>query len=205
MTPADEARFIALWNSGTETAAIAQAFGIPLGTVSSRAATLVRQGKIQARPKGGAFPHQQARQERAPAPPAPQLPPAPPAMTFVAVPEIQEILSVVKDLQARVISLEQTRVISLEQTRVPPALPATPAPPTAPVDPAPPAAERKDIQQWTVRLSKALIEHLKAVAYERRIPPSQLVEELVWKALMDHHPSTPSSASTPDRTSSWTR
>jgi hypothetical protein len=50
------------------------------------------------------------------------------------------------------------------------------APHTAP---APPAAERKDIQQWTVRLSKALIEHLKAVAYERRIPQSQLVEELV--------------------------
>jgi hypothetical protein len=30
------------------------------------------------------------------------------------------------------------------------------------------------------------------------------VEELVWKALTDHHPSTPSPASTPDRTSSWT-
>jgi transposase len=49
--------------------------------------------------------------------------------------------------------------------------------------PALPAAERKDIQQWTVRLSKALIEHLKALAYEQRIPPSQLVEELLWKAL----------------------
>jgi hypothetical protein len=98
-------------------------------------------------------------------------------VTFVVVPEIQEILGIVKELQ--------TRVASLEQTRVPPALPAPPA------TPAPPAAERKDIQQWTVRLSKALIEHLKAVAYERRIPPSQLVEELVWKALTDHHPSTP--------------
>jgi hypothetical protein len=38
-------------------------------------------------------------------------------------------------------------------------------------------AERKDIQPWTVRLSKALIEHLKVVAYERRMPPSQLVED----------------------------
>jgi len=55
-----------------------------------------------------------------------------------------------------------------------------------------------------VRLSKALIEHLKAVTYERQMPPSQLAEELVRKALMDHHPSTPSSASTPDRTSSGT-
>jgi hypothetical protein len=98
-------------------------------------------------------------------------------MTFVAVPEIQEMLILMQDLHAR--------VIALEQTRVPPALPAPHA------TPAPPAVDRKDIQQWTVRLSKALIEHIKAVAYARRIPPSQLVEELVWKALTEHHPSTP--------------
>ena len=98
-------------------------------------------------------------------------------MTFVAVPEIQDMLSLMKDLHAR--------VIALEQMRVPPALPAPPA------APAPPVAERKEIQQWTVRLSKALIEHLKAVAYERRIPPSQLVEELVWHALNDRGSSTP--------------
>jgi hypothetical protein len=63
-----------------------------------------------------------------------------------------------------------------------------PAPLTAPAPPAPPAGKRKGIQQWTVRLSKALIDHLKAVAYERRIPQSQLVEDLVWQALTDHHP-----------------
>jgi hypothetical protein len=161
MTPAEEARFIELWQQGLETAVIAQQLGIPRGTVSSRAHVLQRQGKIPPRPRGG--PHSrrvaQARQAEAP---------APPAMTFVAVPEIQEILSLVKDLQAR--------VSSPEQTRVPPALPAPPAAP---------AAARQDIQQWTVRLSKALIAHVKAVAYERRIPPSQLVEELVWKALND--------------------
>jgi DNA-binding transcriptional MocR family regulator len=60
MTPADEARFIALWQQGLETAAIAQALGIPRGTVSSRAQTLVRQGKIQPRPRGGAYPRQKA-------------------------------------------------------------------------------------------------------------------------------------------------
>jgi hypothetical protein len=164
MTPADEARFIALWQAGTETAEIGRQLGIPRGTVASRAYTLAKQGKIQPRPKGGAYPRQKAlaRQEDPPAPPVS------PAVTFVAVPEIQEMLRLMKDLQAR--------VISLEQTRVPPALPATPAPP---------AAERKEIQQWTVRLSKALIEHLKAVAYERRIHPSQLLEELTWKALND--------------------
>jgi hypothetical protein len=61
----------------------------------------------------------------------------------------------------------------------------------APAPPATPATERRDIQQWTVRLSKALIEHIKAVGYERRIPPSQLVETLLWQALKDPSSSTP--------------
>jgi DNA-binding transcriptional MocR family regulator len=176
VTPADEATFIVLWSQGASYAAIAQALGIPMGTVSSRAATLVRQGKISARPRGGAYPKQkaQARTGDPPAPPAPPVVPAPPAVTFVAVPEIQELLGLVKDLHAR--------VGALEQTRVPPALPAPPA------TPAPPTAERKEIQQWTVRLSKALIDHLKVVAYERRIPPSQLVEEYLWQALTDRRP-----------------
>jgi DNA-binding transcriptional MocR family regulator len=208
MTPAEEARFIALWTAGTETAAMAQALGIPRGTVGSRAYALQRQGKIQPRPKGGNYPMQrrQRRQEDTPTTPtspvpkvvhAPPMTPAHPAMTFVAVPEIQEMLILMQDLHAR--------VVSLEQTRVPPALPAhttTTAPHTTP---APPAIERKDIQQWTVRLSKALVDHLKAVAYERRIPPSQLVEELVWTALTNQALSTPEPASTPHKTSSWNR
>jgi transposase len=61
----------------------------------------------------------------------------------------------------------------------------------SPAPPATPAVERKDIQQWTVRLSKALIAHLNAVAYERRIHPSQLLDELAWKALNDQSPSRP--------------
>jgi hypothetical protein len=176
MTPAEERRFIRLWTQEASYRAIAQALGCALGTVASRAAALMAQGKIQPRPRDGAYPRRQAL-ARPGDPPVPQVAPAtpvPPAMTFVAVPEIQEILSIVKELQ--------TRVASLEQTRVPPALPA---PPASHATPAPPTAERKEIQQWTVRLSKALIEHLKAVAYERRQPPSQLLEELVWQALND--------------------
>ena len=75
MTPADEARFIVLWNAGTETAEIGRQFGIPRGQVSPRTYTLVRQGKIQPSPKVGAYPRQKvrARQEdlpaRTPAPP----------------------------------------------------------------------------------------------------------------------------------------
>jgi hypothetical protein len=70
----------------------------------------------------------------------------------------------------------------------------TPAPHASPATPAPPTAERKDIQQWTIRLSKALIEHIKAVAYERRIPPSQLLEEWLWhQAYHDKSPDSTSS------------
>jgi hypothetical protein len=118
-----------------------------------------------------------------PTPHASPAAPASPAVTFVAVPEMQELLSLVKDLHAR--------VGALEQTRVPPALPAPPATPAAPVPPVPPttpaapAAERKDVQQWTIRLSKALIDHIKAVAYERRMPPSQLLEEWCWRQAHD--------------------
>ena len=169
-----ESEFIALWQQGCEVAEIATRLGIPRGTVSSRASALTREGKIQRRPRGGAYPQQKAlaRQEDRPAPPAASVPPAspaapaPPAMTFVAVPEIQEMLGILKDLQARVGELEQARVA-----------PALPAPPVSPATPTTPAPERKDIQQWTVRLSKALIEHLKGVAYERRIHPSELVED----------------------------
>jgi DNA-binding transcriptional MocR family regulator len=49
-----EPEFIRLWQQGLETAAIAQALGIPVGTVSSRAHVLQLQGKIQRRPRGGA-------------------------------------------------------------------------------------------------------------------------------------------------------
>jgi DNA-binding transcriptional MocR family regulator len=121
MTPEAEREFIRLWNAGTETAAIAQALGIPRGTVASRAHALRQQGKIQARPKGGSYPRHTAQGRQA----------------------------------------------------------GTPAPP------APPAADRKEVQQWTMRLSKALIEHLKAVAYARRIPPSQLLEEWCWRQAHD--------------------
>jgi hypothetical protein len=62
------------------------------------------------------------------APTAPPMTPASPAVTFVAVPEMQEFLSLVKDLHARVQALEQMRVS-----------PALPAPPTTTASPTTPA------------------------------------------------------------------
>jgi DNA-directed RNA polymerase specialized sigma24 family protein len=56
MTPDEEARFIALWQTGASHVAIAAALGIPVGTVKSRAHTLQQQGKIQARPRGASSP-----------------------------------------------------------------------------------------------------------------------------------------------------
>src|SRR5688500_5642792 len=103
MTPTEEARFIALWQQGASYRDLAQALGCALGTVGSRAAALVAQGKIQPRPRGGAYPRRQAlaRQEAPPAPPPADasLPTRDlPVMTFVAVPEIRELIDTVKDL-----------------------------------------------------------------------------------------------------------
>ena len=151
---------------------IAQRTGIPRATLQNR---LKRLG-LQVTPAAPA-PQVPPVAPTTPTVPASPAAPASPAVTFVAVPEMQELLSLVKDLHAR--------VEAMEQTRVPPALPASPATTAPHAPPAAPAAERKDVQQWTIRLSKALIDHLKAVAYERRMPPSQLIEELVWQALRD--------------------
>lgn len=52
MTPTDEATFIALWQEGVTTDAIAEALGIPHGTARSRAYSLQQQGKIPPRSRG---------------------------------------------------------------------------------------------------------------------------------------------------------
>jgi hypothetical protein len=70
MTPDAEQAFIRLWTEGASYRDLAQALGCALGTVGSRAAALVAQGKIQPRPRGGAYPKQKAlsRQDGSPAP-----------------------------------------------------------------------------------------------------------------------------------------
>jgi hypothetical protein len=136
MIPAEEQEFIELWQQGASYRDIAQALGCPLGTVASRSAALAAQGKIQPRQRGGAYPSRraQARPEDPPATPAPApadsaLPTRdPPAITFMAVPEVRELIHTVKDLVTRVSALEEgTR----GDTRAPPhprAHPRAPAP-----------------------------------------------------------------------------
>jgi hypothetical protein len=162
-----DAQLSDLLTEGLSQREISRRTGIPRSTLQIRIKWLTLQ-EAPAPPAGPAIPTAQV-------PPAPPAPTVPPTVTFVAVPEMQALLRLVKDLYGR--------VEALEQTRVPPALTA------APVPPAPPAVERKDVQQWTIRLSKALIDHVKAVAYERRVPPSQLVEEWLWQQVnTDRHP-----------------
>jgi hypothetical protein len=188
MTPAEqEATLIALWTEGLELTEIAQRLGIPRGTVSSRATALRKRGVALAkRPQGGAYPSQRAKArmlpEGTPAPP-PAPPPAdsalptrdPPAITFLAVPEVRELIHTVQDLVARVATLEAS---TRDGTR-----PAPASPPATP--------PRADIKQWTVRLSYALIEAVKGQATIEGKEPSHLVEELLWQALTDRGPSTP--------------
>jgi predicted DNA binding CopG/RHH family protein len=176
MTPTDEATFIALWQQGLSQDAIAQHLGIPIGTVKSRAHTLAHAGKLIPRPRGGAYPRQKAlaRPEDPPAPArAPAPPPAdsalptraPPAITFLAVPEVRELIQTVKDLVARVAALEEgTR----DGTRTP-----------------------GTIKQWTVRLSQPLIEAVKAQAATEGKEPSHLVEELLSTALSERRSTMP--------------
>ncbi len=175
-----EADFIHLWQAGASYRELAQALGCPLGTVASRSAALVAQGKIQSRPRGGR--RAKTPPEDLPAPAqAPATPPADsalptretPAITMVAVPELRELIHRFSGLEARVAALEDgTR----EATR------PQPAPATHP---------RADIKQWTVRLSQSLIEAVKAQATTEGKEPSHLVEEVLWQALTDRRSSTP--------------
>ncbi len=194
MTDTEERTFLQLWHAGLSHAAMAQALGCPVGTVKSRLHTLLQQGKIQRRPRGGQRtparredtppPAPRPRRTRgAPAPPpamTPAAPPAPtreaPAITMVAVPELREIIHRFSALEARVAALE-------DGTRAPPA----PAPAPAP-------HPREHIKQWTVRLSQGLIEAVKAQAAAEGKEPSHLVEEVLWAGLsqrsVSHAPRT---------------
>jgi hypothetical protein len=192
MARAWEPDFIRLWQAGASQAAIAQALGVPVGTVKSRAHHLAAQGKIQPRPRGGAYPRRtaharveqtgvsadtphdtpaHARRVPADTPPVQYLPPSQGEMLPLLTDILQELRQLTSRLAARVstdtpgVHRDTPRVSAGVSGRIP--LPT----------------ERGPSVRWNLHLSERLRERLKAMAATRGLQDSQLVEELLWRAL----------------------
>jgi hypothetical protein len=187
MTPAEQ-EFIALWNAGTEITAMAQALGIPKGTLQSRAHRMQQRGLIQPRPKGGAYPRQKAlaRQDSTgvstdtsgvspqvslDTPPVQYLPPSQDEMRPLLQDILQELRQLTGALATRVstdspqVSRDTAGVSGWVSARTP--LPA----------------ERGKSVRWNLHLSERLRDRIKAMAAARGLQDSQMVEELLWLAL----------------------
>jgi hypothetical protein len=136
MAPTEEATFITLWLAGTEQAEIGRQLGIPRGTVSSRAMGLVRQGKNQPRPKGGAYPRSKA----------------------------------------------QGRDHSSSSVQRPVQTPVQ-------ITALPPFPQGKAVR-WNLWILDAIRDELAALAAERGVSPSQLVQEFLWQVLTDRRSAT---------------
>jgi DNA-binding transcriptional MocR family regulator len=211
MTSTDEARFIALWTAGTTTAAIAQALGIPLGTVSSRAAALRRQGKIQPRPKGGNYPTQKA-QERSGGDRGPStvhrrpstVDPIPSTVTHVQADLTAAVTAALQPVLARLEALETGLTQRPHEDRPPSTvhhdtvdrppstvyrLPSTVHPNTWERPPStvhPDTWELKQLKhsiRWTVYVPQAMREELQRRAAARGQNPSLLVQEALARWL----------------------
>jgi hypothetical protein len=188
MTPTDEATFIALWTQGVDTWEISRQLGIPRGTVSSRAKRLVEQGKIQPRPRGGAYPKQKAlarqdgtgvsadtpgvsRRVSSDTPPVQVLPPSQDDMRPLLQDILVELRQLTGALAARVST--DTPQVSRDTPGVSGGVSArTPLP-----------AERGKSVRWNLHLSVAVRARVKALAETRGLQDSQMVEELLWRAL----------------------
>jgi Winged helix-turn-helix DNA-binding len=193
MTPADEATFIALWQQGASQQELAARLGVPVGTIKSRASTLARQGKIKARPKGGAYPRQRhqaalaevssdtpgvSTQVSPDTPPMQYLPPGQGEMLPLLHDILQELRHLTGGLAARVSS--DTPRVHRDTPRVSTGVSArTPMP-----------AERGKSIRWNLHLSEGVREQIKARAKARGLQDSQMVEELLWLALslVQEHP-----------------
>jgi hypothetical protein len=183
MTTDEEATFIALWQAGLETAAIAQRLGVPKGTVQSRAHRLQQQGKIQPRPRGGSYPSQRALARQAGTPRPVQRPVQSidtGAVSSVDTGAVQTFdtgpvqrLDRLEDEVQGLRRLVQSVVDRLDHPPV-----QTPVQITA----LPPYPKGKAVR-WNLWVLDAIRDELARLAAERGISPSQLVQELLWKEL----------------------
>jgi hypothetical protein len=185
MTPAEEARFIALWTAGTETAAIAQALGIPRGTVGSRAYALVRQGKIQPRPKGGNYPRSKAQgrehSPRAVQSSAEQSGAASPPMALVPSPAVASaaIIDLLRQTLARLDTVEQDLKAIREDHHPASAVQSSAGQSSADLSSLSPEEARAE--RWNLWLPRGLRQRIEAVAKARGHAPSKVVQEALWQ------------------------
>jgi hypothetical protein len=183
MTPADEARFIDLWNAGTETAEMARRLSIPPGTVSSRAHALQQRGLIQPRPRGDPHGRRVAQARQTGTPTAVQQPVqsldtgAVHSVDTGAVQRLDRLEDEVQGLR----SLVQCVIDRLDRPPV-----QTPVQITA----LPPYPQGKAVR-WNLWILDAIRDELAALAAERGISPSQLVQEFLWQVLSDRRSGEP--------------
>jgi hypothetical protein len=183
MTPAEEAEFIALWQQGASYKVIAATLGCPLGTVASRAAALVAQGKIQPRPRGGAYASRRAKARPEGAPPPVQRPVQnidTGAVHSADTGAVQRFdtgpVQRLDRLEDEVLGLRQLVQALVDRLDHPPV--QTPVQITA----LPPYPKGKAVR-WNLWILDAVRDEITTLAAERGISPSQLVQELLWKEL----------------------
>jgi DNA-directed RNA polymerase specialized sigma24 family protein len=197
MIPTDEARFIELWQQGASYRDIAQALDCPLGTVASRVAALVAQGKVTPRPRGGrrakalqgmvhdtvqssaGHAHDTGAQTvhsgavHAPLHGAVQVqnsaePPIPAALAA----ELGRLWAAIDALRQDVHRPVHDTVQSLPEPMFD--------------DPADNATER-----WNLYLKHGLRVRIESVAQARGVAPSRVVQEILFQALTDRRSSRP--------------
>jgi hypothetical protein len=182
MTPDEEQTFIALWEQGASYRELAAALRCPLGTVASRSAALAAQGKIQPRQRGGSPSRRaQARQEGSPAPvQRPVQSTATGAAQGFDTGPVQRLNALEQEVQGLRL-LMQSVIDRLDHPPV-----QTPVQITA----LPPYPKGKAVR-WSLWILDAIRDDLAALAAERGVSPSQLVQEFLWIALSDRRSSMP--------------
>jgi hypothetical protein len=188
-----EPEFIRLWQAGATQAQIAEALGIPQGTVKSRAHRLQQQGTIQARPRGGLVPVQKSVQttdtgaENSADTDAEQRT-ATGAVSSAATGVAQALdtgaVQRLDRLEDQVVALT-TLVKALAER-----MPMTPEPTPVQITTLPPYPKWKAVR-WNLWILDTIREEIAALAAERDMSPSQLVQEVLWKMLSERRSSTP--------------
>jgi hypothetical protein len=206
MAHAWESEFIRLWECGATQAQIAQALGIPHGTVKSRAHTLQQQGKIQARSRGGAAPSRRARAQEVSAPGQIPVQPTDTGAVYSVDTDAEQPIDTgavqsvdigavhgldtaavqrLDRLEAEVQGLT-TLVKSLVDR-----LEHPPGPTPVQISALPPYPKGKAVR-WNLWVLDKIREEIARVAAEREVSPSQLMQEVLWQWLSERRSATTS-------------